>query len=81
MKEEGRNCHLRVPGKAAVLGESGEGQMCGQGMSGGSTGGPMRLVTRPLMNCLNFVAMLFSVVLNDRAQVCYFLKRYSAPQA
>ena len=46
-----------------VLGESGEGQMCGQGMSGGGMGGPMRLVTRPSMNCLNFVAMLFSVVL------------------
>ena len=46
-----------------MLGESGEDQICGQGISGGGMGGPIRLVTNLLIYCLNFVTMLFSVVL------------------
>lgn len=37
--------------------------MCGQGMSGGSMGSLVRLVPRPSLICLNFVAKLFSEVL------------------
>lgn len=45
-----------------MLGESDEGQICGQGISGGGMGGPIRLVANLLIYCLNFVTMLFSVV-------------------
>lgn len=55
--------------------------MCGQGMSGGSMGGPVRLVTRPSLNCLNFVAILFSVVLMIEPRVLFLKAILSTSEA